>query len=56
MHEPDSTFRISRLLINLIYDEILNQFLHMNGKCKESTFNLLKIIDNEDILDSRAFF
>ena len=52
MHEPDSTVRIFRLLINLIY----HRFLHMNGKCKESTFNLLKMIDNEGILDSRASF
>ncbi len=44
MNESDSTIKVSKILVNFIYDEILTQFLKMKGNCKETTFNLIACV------------
>ena len=33
--------KVFRLVVNFVYEEILNQFIISNGQCSETTFSLI---------------
>ena len=54
--EEDRTNKICRLVLNFVHEEIIKQFIDKKGKCKESTFWLLKCISNDGKFSRNSFF
>ena len=47
----ETTNRLFRLVVNFVYEELLNQFINNNGHCKDSTFLLINwgsILENSN--------